>query len=742
MAACAQPELITTSDVSSPILTGSLDGGVVNATHHASFTITFHCHSDGETMYTLTIPLLPSSRRSPPPRSSLVLSFLKACNMTASASAAEMGGLGIQGFSIGRSEGANDVIRDGFPTPSYFGQKNKDKPEWDDVIVPVAELSTSLFFSYTGGDNIGEATLTFQPPLLVTHSSLFKPVLSGPATHGGFLTKNSLLSPPHLDITWNCKFAGLVTLNLLIPVAEGQITFTMPKMCGGKPVPQGMVHKGLMIGLTPGGSEVVKNGLVEKLFADRQYEVKEDESVTTFYLRQETGVFQAIEPMVRSHRSIALPMLQHDLYVSKGAGGELLKAEEAEAAQGKVAKLVEEAAAKGGDSDLVADELDDVYLDAAGATLNVSYSCLDAGSTGVTITIPLKVGYLEWTWRKLCPAASDWGMGDLGEIGIAGIKPGGIGIKREEEELPSMAQQQKAGKAPADAKASIMARTDGGAGGDWGDFGDDWGAMEAARAHRLIAQERVEGDFVNDPLESHLTPEDATFTDIRHVIVASSRPKAKQLQGDVFEKRLQQRYTRPTQGAKAGQHALIDAALDRTSFWIASTRTLRIAQPSVVVPEEFKGRRVVIDARVSLRTTGNTTVGPTTVSRGAEPVELVIDWQCRRGKGGFTPVYVSLPLEPQPAAGRVQFYLTKVCPGDEDMGGGAGRGSSLYGLILVGVALSVMGLMYYGYGREKELRIMLSEQLSGMRNGRHTDTLQRGTYQIVNQKDAPKGSSG
>ena len=147
-----QPELITTSDVSSPILTGSLAGGVVNATHHASFTITFHCHSDGETMYTLTIPLLPL--RWPPstnPRSAIVISFLKACNMTSSANAAEMGGLGIQGFSIGRTEGAaaTSYATDS-PLPHYFGQKSKDKPEWDDILVPVSELSTSTLLLLLG----------------------------------------------------------------------------------------------------------------------------------------------------------------------------------------------------------------------------------------------------------------------------------------------------------------------------------------------------------------------------------------------------------------------------------------------------------------------------------------------------------------------------------------------------------------------------------------------------------------
>ena len=123
--AYGKPELITTSDVSSPILSGNLEGGVVNASHHASFTITFHCHSDGETMYTLTIPLLPVAPALRPPRSAVILSFLKACNMTANAGSSEMGGVGIQGFSIGRSEGASDVVKDGFPTAHYFGQKGK-----------------------------------------------------------------------------------------------------------------------------------------------------------------------------------------------------------------------------------------------------------------------------------------------------------------------------------------------------------------------------------------------------------------------------------------------------------------------------------------------------------------------------------------------------------------------------------------------------------------------------------------
>ena len=497
-----------------------------------------------------------------------------------------------------------------------------------------------------------------------------------------------------------------------------------------------------MVGLTPGGSEVVKDGLIGSAFADKQYTVGEEETMTTFYLTQTVGVFQAIEPMVRSHRSFVLSMLAHDMPVSRGADGGLLKGDEAEggdaAEQGKVKALVKEAA-ESGDSDLMADELDDVYLDAAGATLNVSYSCLDAGRTRITVTFPLKVGYLEWTYVKVCPAAPatdwDWGMAvEVGALGVAGIRPGGQGVTpREETELPRFFEgpdldPQQGGR------GSVMAPVGGGGPfeSDWGQGGLDDGFGLAAQAQRLLVREVHDVEFQNDPSEAHLTPEDATFTDIRHIQVASTALKAKRREGDVFDKGvLTLKYSRPTQQSKPGQHAVVDSQVDRTSFFVVATRQLRLGQPAVIVPEEFaRARRVVIDPRVTLR--GNGTGGGV-VSSGGTPVELVIDWQCRRGKGGFTPAYVSLPLEPQPVAGRVQFYLTKICAGDEEATRGAGRGWSMYAMILLGVACSVAAVMYFGLGREKELRILLADQLGRIRDGKPRDTLQRGEYTIVSQ---------
>ena len=384
-------------------------------------------------------------------------------------------------------------------------------------------------------------------------------------------------------------------------------------------------------------------------------------------------------------------------------------------------------------------QMDDVYLDDKGATLNVSYSCLDAGSTRITVTFPLKVGYLEWTWVKICPASSDWSVHDVGVIGIAGIKPGGQDIPRqvthEEQEL-----RRPGGAAAWDPDAPPgppMA-----AGPDLMPFEREWAvderAAREAQAARLIAQERHEVEFQNDPLESHLTNEDKSFTDMRFVVVASSRKKARKLTGDVFDsKGLKTKYQRPTSAARPGEHALIDASTNRTSFFISSARSIRLAPPSILVPNEFKGRRVVIDPHVTLQ------AHQPTLGKGLDPVELTVDWNCRSGRGGFTPVYIILPLEPQPAGGFVQFYLTKLCAGDEDDPGrgGAGRGWNLYALIALGVMGSVMAVAYFGYGREKELRIMLGEKLAGMgvRNGRHVDILQRGAYEIVSQKDAKAG---
>ena len=233
--AYGKPELITTSDVSAPILSGSMEGGVVNASQHASFTITFHCHSDGETMYTLTIPLLPLPPSSMPPRSAIVLSFLKSCNMSSSGGGVEMGGLGIQGFSIGRTEGAFDVVRDGFPTPHYFGQKvsplcaharlhrfslHVPSPSHHLYALPLPVRRTRTSPTGTTSSCLSRscpppstspmpaATTSASPPspsnppILVSHSSLFKPVLSGRALDGGHLRKNAKTLPPghHVEL--------------------------------------------------------------------------------------------------------------------------------------------------------------------------------------------------------------------------------------------------------------------------------------------------------------------------------------------------------------------------------------------------------------------------------------------------------------------------------------------------------------------------------------------------------------
>ena len=310
--AYGKPEVITTSGISKPILSGNLDGGVVNASMHASFTITFHCLVDGETMYTLTIPLLPLAPAIKPPRSAITLSFLKNCNKSDTVLTAETGGVGIQGFRIGTSQGGNEVVHDGFPSVHYFGQKDRDDPNWNGIIVSETELTSTFYLTYSGGENIGETTLNFQPPLLASHSSLVKPELSGSAAQGGLIKKNS--AGLTLDLTFNCRAAGLVPITVLLPINDGQIVFTVPKQCGGTVLPTGSYHKGLMVGVTEGGSEVVKDGLVAPVWASgrgfNSMTIREEEEETRFWIHMEEGVFQAVEPFVRAYRTaIAQPTL-------------------------------------------------------------------------------------------------------------------------------------------------------------------------------------------------------------------------------------------------------------------------------------------------------------------------------------------------------------------------------------------------------------------------------------------------
>ena len=787
--AFGKPEVITTSDISQPILSGSLDGGVVNATHHASFTITFHCLVDGQTMYTLTIPLLPLAPAIKPPRSSITLSFLKGCNKSDNVLTAETGGVGIQGFRIGTTEGGNEVVHDGFPSIHYYGQKDRDDPNWNGIIVPEEEVSSTFYLTYVGGENIGEQALTFQPPMLVSHSSLVKPELSGSAAQGGQIKKNS--AGLTLDLTYNCRVAGLVPITIVLLVNDGQIVFTVPKVCNGTLLPEGTLHKGLNVGVTEGGSEVVKDGLVAPNWASGQdVIIREDEEVTRFWISMTDGVLQAIEPFVRAHVSIAQPTIDHDMYVSVGAGGELLQEtpdEEYDEGQDEAGgimdaiqqalssiKALRENGSEQVGSELAEDEMDDVYIDSRPAQLNVSYACFDQGSTPITFVMPLKMGYLEWQWIKRCPATQFW-------AGVASIVPTrgdgdennnnpGVTWSRPEDQNVAGEGRIAGGDGngwanndvaapPADddedRQASVLAQPDDGRAGeaqtDGADDADNYEADDFDIQHlseRRLPQEEVGGQHQNDPYEEHTDAESKDFARVDTLIVSSSLRLAQANRGDVFhlDDGLRSKYKRPTSVAGLSTLAIIPADVTETSFFVTTSKSSQgLRRPTVKVPKEVSARRVGIQPRVLLAPPMDEG-GPQQrleLSRDDEPVEFIVQWHCNGLVGGITPAIVSIWLLPE-EAGVLHFYVGKMCDSDvadaSNSGSRTGRGWSLYLMLLVGVAASFGAMYYFGTkGGKEQLSSLVSNGLNnGLgKSGRSGDTLQRGEYQIVSQK-APR----
>ena len=779
--AYGKAELIATTDISRPILSGSLEGGVVNASVHASFTVTFHCLADGVTMYTLTIPLLPVPPAIKPPRSAVVLNFMKNCNRSDAVLTVETGGVGIQGFRIGSTQGGNEVVHDGFPSIHYFGQKDRDDPNWNGIIVPESEVSSTFYLTYVGGSNIGEQTLSFAAPLLATHSSLVKPELSGGAAHGGQLVKNS--AGLTLDITYNCRAAGLVPITVLLPIADGQIVFTVPKRCGGTVLPLGTYRKGLMVGVTEGGSEVVKDGLVSPGWAAGSNVIREDEDETRFWISMAEGVFQAVEPFVRAHRGIAQPTLDHDMYVSMGPGGELLQETaddegngEAEGDAGALLQALSDVAAlRLNGSGLAEDEFDDVYINSRPAQLNVSYSCFDEGTTRVGITMPLvPEGYLEWFWTKRCPPAP-W-------AGVASIVPahsdteffgalfgGGGGAPEAGDDDGGGADGRIAGgdgngwasnevatppSSEDDGRGSILPTPAGAARGDEVvDSADEVdSAVEGDQDPDLerdffgdggrgaMAADEVGGHHVNDPLEQHNDADSRDFARTSTLIVATSLRLAQASRGDVFQldDGLRTKYKRPTSAAGLSSLAIIPADVDSTSFFVATSKAVQpISKPYAVVPREV--RRVGIEPRVTLQGVADRgSEYKLELNRDDEPLEFVVEWRCSGTQGGVTPAIVSVPLVPR-EAGELRFYVGKMCPGDAAGGGGggrSGRGWSLYVMLLLGVAASVGAMYYFGTkGGKEQLSALIAQGVNGVK--RPADTLQRGEYEIVSQK-APR----
>lgn len=379
------PELISTLAVSQPDISGrASSGGVVTVDSHQSITITFHCFEKGTTLFNLEMPILPMSVEEMAPRDEPIkISFLKECSTDAQEIVTGAGGVGITGFNIGTTPEGNDIVYNGFPRPMYYGQRHKDTPEWEDIIVPVDSKSTRVFFSY-GSKFAGlEEPLdqvVFEAPLAVAHGGECKPTLSGPGSNGGTLKKNG--GTIEMDVTWNCRFKGVGSVSIAIHILpHGKITLTIPKQCDGIDKPEGIVVPGFTVGLTQNGQEVIKDGLTTSDFLPykpHQAPNHIEEGLSTiFYVSSPTKTVGALEPIVFCARPIANPRIIHNMHIDENSGKDWEDAVE-------------------------------IGITEKPQTMEIDYNCVGIGSTPVTVVIPVlpRGSQVAFTWTLTCGGSS------------------------------------------------------------------------------------------------------------------------------------------------------------------------------------------------------------------------------------------------------------------------------------------------------------------------------------------------
>jgi len=374
------PEVISSIQISQPLISGlASSGDLITDSHHSTLTITFHCASPGAAIFNLEIPLLPLSVDQKAPREEpIVISFLKSCPKFNSGPHVGAGGVGIKGFSIGTQKGLDDIVKDGFPTVSYYGQRNKLDPNWESVTIPASSPSTRLYLALVGDDEDEVDSITFQSPLAVTHGHECSPKLSGSAVDGVTLMREG--KSYELDITWNCRYRGLGTATISIPIVpHGRITLTIPKQCEGIDRPEGIVLPGFTVGTTMAGSEAVKSGLTQSDF--RPYNknqpagfIADNDMDITFYVSNAEGPVGALDPVVFSSRSIANPYIEHALSVEDTS------------------------------EDKDWEDAVKIVIPKTPSPIVVTFNCVSPGTTPMTLIIPVlpRGSQVSITWTVIC----------------------------------------------------------------------------------------------------------------------------------------------------------------------------------------------------------------------------------------------------------------------------------------------------------------------------------------------------
>lgn len=380
------PELISTLAVSHPDISGrASDGDIVTVDSHSSITITFHCFQQGTTLFNLEVPLLPMAIDEMAPRPEPIkISFLKECTTDPQEIITGAGGVGITGLNIGTTQEGNDIVYNGFPRPSYYGQRHRDEPQWDEITVPADQKSTRIYFTF--GSKFSGAVepleeVTFQPPLAVTHGHECKPTLSGPGANGGVLSKNG--DGLEMDITWNCRYKGRGSVSVAIHILpHGKITITIPKECEGLDKPEGILVPGFTVGLTSTGHEAINNGLTTPEFLPykpHQAPNHIEEGLSTiFYVSSPSGAVGAIEPVVFCARPIANPRVIHNMHIGND------------------------------DSEKDWEDAVEIVIPEQPQTMEIDYNCVGIGSTPITVVIPIlpKGSQVAFTWTLTCGGSS------------------------------------------------------------------------------------------------------------------------------------------------------------------------------------------------------------------------------------------------------------------------------------------------------------------------------------------------
>eukprot|EP00467_Chlorarachnion_reptans_P000264 CAMPEP_0114507162 /NCGR_PEP_ID=MMETSP0109-20121206/11856_1 /TAXON_ID=29199 /ORGANISM="Chlorarachnion reptans, Strain CCCM449" /LENGTH=1656 /DNA_ID=CAMNT_0001685883 /DNA_START=136 /DNA_END=5103 /DNA_ORIENTATION=- len=387
----------------------------------------YHCKRRGSTVVTIALPwmlLQPSVDRASGEEKvqrvmgTIHLHLIKTCRDPHAEVTRDEGGLDLPGFHIGYKRFSSNVVRDGYPTRHYFGQRNKINPDWKAITVPKDTRYTSFYVSYSKSplalskdgtqqyffavDDGSDDFVQFDIPMIHSHDAIARPRLMGEASRGMRLGRGRSAD---ITIVWNCVLNGTTSASVRIPIyPSGFVTYTVPKECDGKHTladlnrAEELRSRGMYVSTEfeedetkPMIPNVVTDGHTLDQFSTYKsgkrggrYLVNSFEQSTLFFLWYApylaslgTDKFQYLnEPMIFAHRPICNPSLEHNLDYQQSTPS-LLNPD---------------------GMTLTIDELVRV--------MNVTYNCVWEGETAITVVIPLvNRGKISFTWTKMCSEA-------------------------------------------------------------------------------------------------------------------------------------------------------------------------------------------------------------------------------------------------------------------------------------------------------------------------------------------------